>query len=162
MLYKDALKQALERYELLISKYKTPLDIPKNDWVQGRVMEVGKWYLWADGGGRYKTSDEWSREQHIIMIPKIFESKVQTSKDFDALWYLSGTNHKLFDANYIDELYLDKENMQWHGILDLELELDSFGIQPTSYWVIGPLEELDIPLEYRGFLNWNHNPLEVK
>ena len=159
MLYKDALQQALERYEMLISKYKTPLDIPKNAWILGNDMEVGKWYLWVLDGGRYKTSNEISREQHIIMIPEKFNGKLQNFQDFDALWYLSAANQKLFDANYIDELYLDKENMQWHGILDLELELDSFGIQPTSYWVIGPLEELDMPLKSMDFLNWKDNPL---
>tara|TARA_R110001632_G_scaffold45321_1_gene115224 strand:- start:3672 stop:4199 length:528 start_codon:yes stop_codon:yes gene_type:complete len=175
MLYKDALKQALERYELLISKYKTPLDIPTDDvrfeesedWVQGRVMEVGKWYLWVDGGNRYKRTHPFrtnmvSSEQHIIMIPKIFEGKLQTVKDFDALWYLTGPNSKLFDANYIDGYYIDEENIQWHDIKDLKLGLDSFGIPLTSNWVIGPLEGLDMLLKSMDFLNWNHNPLEVK
>ena len=97
------------------------------------------------------------------MIPEYFNGEGQTGQDFNALWYLHGSNSQLFITDYDPETgvesYDDKENMQWHGIRDLELELESFGIVSEQNWVIGPLDELDIPLEFMNFLNWNSNPL---
>ena len=156
-------QQAIDAYELLIQAYKTPLDIPQNAWIKGKDIEVGKWYLWVTEGGRYQISGEISAQQHIIMIPESFNGEGQTAQEFDALWYLHGSNSQLFITDYDPETgvesYDDKENMQWHGIRDLELELESFGIVSEQNWVIGPLDELDIPLEFMNFLNWNSNPL---
>ena len=158
----NVLKQAIDAYELLIQAYKTPLDIPQNAWIKGKDIEVGKWYLWVYGGGDYQISNEISREQYIIMIPEYYNGEGQTAQDFNVLWFLHGPNANLFDADYIDSHYADKENMQWHDIRDLELELESFGIVPETNWIVGPLDELDILLEFMNFLNWTENPLEVK
>ena len=77
---------AKKAYQFLINRYKTPLDIPKNAWMQGKDMEVGKWYLWTDGGSEEKGP---THLQYIIMIPELFNNKVQTVNNFDALWYLT-------------------------------------------------------------------------
>lgn len=163
-------QQAIDAYELLIQAYKTPLDIPQNAWIKGKDIEVGKWYLWVQGGESYQISDEISAQQHIIMIPESLNGEGQTAQEFDALWCLQGKNinyfgdnSQLFITDYDPETgvksYDDKENMQWQSIRVLELELESFGLEGGQNWVIGPLDELDIPLEFINFLNWNSNPL---
>ena len=155
-------QQAIDAYELLIQAYKTPLDIPQNAWIRGKDIEVGKWYLWVHGGGSYQISDD-NWQQHIIMIPESFNGEGQTAQEFDALWYLHGPNSQLFFTNYDPETgvesYDDRKYAKWHSIRDLELELESFGLVGDQNWVIGPLDELDIPLEFMNFLNWKSNPL---
>lgn len=157
----EARIKAKEAYQFLINKYKTPLNIPKNDWMQGKDMEIGKWYLWVNEGSRYQTSNKVSTEQHIIMIPELFNDRVQTIKNFDALWYLHGPNYRLFNADLDDDgvTYLKRNEMEWHSKADLDIELDAFGLREKEYWVVGPLEYDD-----RGeFINWgSKNPWDVK
>ena len=157
---REAIIKAMEAYQFLINKYKTPLDIPENAWMQGKDMEIGKWYLWVNEGRRYQTSNKVSSEQHIIMIPKLFNNKVQTVKNFDALWYLHGPNFSLFQADLDDDdsTYLKKNEMEWYSKADLDIELDDFGLMHKWNFVVGPLEYGE-----REFLNWGlKNPWEVK
>ena len=149
---KEAMRvDAKKAYQFLIDKYNTPLDIPKNAWMQGKDMEIGKWYLWVNQGKTYQF-DIPSTEQHIIMIPELHHDKVQTVKDFNVLWYLHGPNFKLFNTGL-------SEGTKWHSKEDLDIELESFGLVEESYFVVGPLE-------YGGgvdFINWgSKNPWEVK
>ncbi len=158
---REAIIKAKEAYQFLINKYKTPLNIPKNAWMQGKDMEIGKWYLWVNEGSRYQTSNKVSTEQHIIMIPGLFNDRGQRVKDFDALWYLHGPNFSLFQADSDDDdsTYLKKNEMEWYSKADLDIELDDFGLMENAYWVVGPLEYGN----KEEFINWgSKNPWEVK
>lgn len=149
---------AKKAYQFLINRYKTPLDIPKNAWMQGKDMEVGKWYLWTDGGSEEKGP---THLQYIIMIPELFNNKVQTVNNFDALWYLTSPVSKLYypltkkKSLFAEEL---KVLLQWYSKEYLDITLESFGLAENEFWVLGPLQHLPKP-----FMNWgDYNPWEVK
>lgn len=148
----EAYEQAIQVYDVLTKKYKFPKDIPEEAWITGNDMEIGKWYLWVDGG----FYGDIGGEQHIIMVPEMFEgyrSRKQTIKDFDALWYLTRIN----DGTY--NLYKRKEGViEWMPKEQLTITMDSFGLAESEKWVVGPLEYDSKSL----FMNWHENPLEVK
>ena len=89
---KEAYEQAIQAYAALTKKYKFPTDIPEEAWITGNDMEVGKWYLWVQGGYESISSGDKFMQQDIVMVPEIFKgrSNPQTIKDFKGLWYLTG------------------------------------------------------------------------
>tara|TARA_S200002703_G_scaffold96949_1_gene83763 strand:+ start:6487 stop:6969 length:483 start_codon:yes stop_codon:yes gene_type:complete len=153
----EAYKQGIQAYDTLTKKYKSPKDIPEKAWITGRDMEIGKWYLWVDGGHYSDFKEDEFLQQHIVMIPEtigMYRTRKQTIKDFDALWYLSDIN----DGKY--QLYRKKENgvLGWAPKGKLTITLDSFGLVEGKKYVIGPLE-----YDFKSlFMNWDSNPLEVK
>ena len=152
----EAYKQAIQAYTALTKKYKSPKDIPEDVWVTGNDMEIGKWYLWVDGGHDLDLGVEFS-EQHLIMIPKMFEgrSRIQTIKDFDVLWYLTGIDGGQVRYNLYRK---NKEVIEWMPKELLTITLDSFGLVESKKYVIGPLEYDSKSF----FMNWQESPFEVK
>ncbi len=157
----EAYKQAIQAYADLTKKYKSPKDIPKEAWITGNDMEIGKWYLWVGGGGdAFEVSaPTWvAYEQHLVMVPEMWKghpSRIQTIKDFDALWYLTRIDEEQGTYN----LYKIKEGViEWMPKEQLTITLNSFGLDEYSKYVIGPLE-----YDFKSFfMNWDESPLEVK
>lgn len=154
----EAYEQAIQAYAYLTKKYKSPKDIPEEAWITGNDMEIGKWYLWVDGGHSSTSYGEEFMEQHIIMVPEMFEgyrSRIQTIKDFDALWYLTGKDEE--QGTY--KLYRKKNGViEWMPKEQLTITLDSFGLAESEKWVVGPLEYDSKSL----FMNWQENPWRAK
>jgi hypothetical protein len=160
----EAYEQAIQAYNVLTKKYKSPKDIPEEAWITGNDMEIGKWYLWVDGGHDSASYGEKFMEQHIVMVPEMFEgygSRIQTIKDFDALWYLTGIDEGQGTYN----LYKIKKGVsEWMPKEQLTITLDSFGLAESEVhmgskkWIVGPLEYDSKSL----FMNWQESPFEVK
>lgn len=150
----EAYKQAIQAYEFLTKKYKSPKDIPKKAWIKGKDIEVGKWYLWAYPG--HNSESEFSgnvyTQQHLIMITK------NLTQDLTDLWYFTGVNQWGTKTN---QLFTFDQNglVEWNAKEKLEIYFNSFNINTKEKYVVGPLE---YGSEFSFFINWNESPWEVK